>query len=310
YGDVVQRAHGIPIQIRVGLNSGEVVLRSVGGEPGALSAVVQTVHVASRMEQLAKPGTILATSETVALGTGRVRTRTLGSVNVKGLADAVEVFEVTGAIGSSSRTESPARALTPFMGRRAELAELSGALDIVRQGTGLFVAVTGEPGIGKTRLVHEFAPVCRAQGTVVFDAAAPPFPRAPRHPTGLDVLRAHFRPERGGSIQTIRQKVTTTMPALDAALIECVPAVLWQLGALENGDAFWRLDAATRRQRAFEANFRLIGGEARRQPFVLVIENLQWIDSDAEDSLKLFVKGLTPYTLVLTTYRPEYDDGC
>jgi class 3 adenylate cyclase/tetratricopeptide (TPR) repeat protein len=309
YGDAVQRAHGIPIQIRVGLNSGEVVLRSVGGEPGALSAVGQTVHVASRMEQLAKPGTILATSETVALGTGRVRTRTLGSVNVKGLADAVEVFEVTGAIGSSSRTESPARALTPFMGRRAELAQLSGALDIVRQGMGLFVAVTGEPGIGKTRLVHEFVRVCRAQGVVVFDAAAQPFTRATGHRTGLDVIRGYFGLERGDSIQTIRQKVSTTMPALDPELAECVPGVLWQLGALENGDPFWRLDAATRRQRAFEANFRLIGAEARRQPFVLVMENLQWIDSDAEDSLKLFVKGLTPSTLVLTTYRPEYDDG-
>ncbi len=149
YGDAVQRAHGIPIQIRVGLNSGEVVLRAVGSEPGALSAVGQTVHVASRMEQLAKPGTVLATSETVMLAPGRVRTRALGPVNVKGLADSIEVFEVIGAVGSSSRAEAPTRALAPFVGRRAELAQLEAALDVVRQGLGLFVAVTGEPGIGK-----------------------------------------------------------------------------------------------------------------------------------------------------------------
>ena len=104
--------------------------------PAALSAVGQTVHVASRMEQLAKPGTILATRETVALGAGRVRTATLGPVNVKGLADPVEVFEVTGALGSSTRAESPARALAPFVGRRAELAQLTAALDVVRQGPG------------------------------------------------------------------------------------------------------------------------------------------------------------------------------
>ena len=148
-----------------------------------------------------------------------------------------------------------------------------------------------------------------AQGAVTFDAAAQPFTRATGHRTGLDVIRSYFGLDRGDTIQTIREKVGTAMPAVDPELAECVPAVLWQLGALEEGHAFWRLDTATRRQRAFEANFRLIGAEARRQPFVLVLENLQWIDSDAEDSLKLFVKGLTPFTLVLTTYRPEYDDG-
>src|SRR5262249_54363873 len=158
--------------------SGEVVLRTVGTEPGAMSAVGQTVHVASRMEQLAKPGTVLATSETVALGTGRVRTRAFGRVNVKGLADPVEVFEVIGAAGSSSRAEAPTRALAPFLGRQAELAQLGAALDAVRQGTGLFVAVTGEPGIGKTRLVQEFLRACRAQGAVAYDAAAQPFTRA------------------------------------------------------------------------------------------------------------------------------------
>ena len=100
YGDAAQRAHGIPIQIRVGLNSGEVVLRALGADASGLSAVGQTVHVASRMEQLAKPGTILATRETIELAAGRVRTSALGPVNVKGLSDHVDVFEVIGALGS------------------------------------------------------------------------------------------------------------------------------------------------------------------------------------------------------------------
>jgi class 3 adenylate cyclase/tetratricopeptide (TPR) repeat protein len=309
YGDAVQRAHGIPIQIRVGLNSGEVVLRAIGGEPGALSAVGQTVHVASRMEQLAKPGTILATSQTVALGAGRVRTRTLGHVNVKGLADPVEVFEVIGALSSATGAESPTRALTPLVGRQAELDQLSAALDVVCQGMGQLVAVTGEPGIGKTRLVQEFLRLCRKRGCLAFDAAAQPFTRATGHRTGLDVVRNYFGIDRADSPQSVRDKVGAAMAAVAPELAEHVPAMLWQLGALEEGHPFWRLDGATRRQRGFEANFALIGTEARRQPFVLVLENLQWIDSDAEDSLKLFVKGLTPFTLVLATYRPEYDEA-
>ncbi len=96
YGDDVQRTHGIPVLIRVGVNSGEVVLRSLGPDPAAISAVGQTVHVASRLEQLAKPGTILASADTAALGAARIRTRELGPVNVKGLAEPIEVFEVVG----------------------------------------------------------------------------------------------------------------------------------------------------------------------------------------------------------------------
>jgi predicted ATPase len=96
---------------------------------------------------------------------------------------------------------------------------------------------------------------------------------------------------------------------MDPELGEHVSAVLWQLGALEEGHLFLRADPITRRQRGFEANFRLIGAVARRQPFILIVGNLQWVDSDAEDSLKMFIKGLTPFTLVIVTYRPEYDDA-
>ncbi len=309
YGDAVQRAHGIPIQIRVGLNSGEVVLRSLGADPGALSAVGQTVHVASRMEQLAKPGTILATSETLALCGGRVRTRALGPVNVKGLADPIDVFEVIAAFGALTRAELPARAVAPLVGRQAELGRLTATLDVVRQGPGQIVAVTGEAGIGKTRLVQEFLRLCRAGGCLAFDAAAQPFTRATGHRTGLDVIRTYFGVDRADASESTRDKVGATMLAVAPELAEHVPAMLWQLGVLEEGHPFWRLDAATRRQRAFEANFRLIGAEARRRPFVLVLENLQWIDADAEDSLKLFAKGLTPFTLVLVTYRPDYDEA-
>src|SRR5262249_40523247 len=143
------------------LNSGEVVLRAVGPDPESLSAVGRTVHVASRMEQLAKPGTILATSETSALVADRVRMRALGPVNVKGLDEAVEVSELLGAF---SRAEAPAHIQIPLVGRAAELAQLTAALDLVRQGPGQMIAITGEPGIGKTRLVAEFFRIARASG--------------------------------------------------------------------------------------------------------------------------------------------------
>jgi tetratricopeptide (TPR) repeat protein len=169
-------------------------------------------------------------------------------------------------------------------------------------------AVVGEPGIGKTRLVQEFLRLCQAAGCLIFEAAAQPFTRATGHRTGLDIVRSYFGIDRADPLQSIRDKVPVAMLAIAPELADSVPAMLWQLGALEEAHPFWQLDPATRRQRAFEANFRLIGAEARRRTFVLVLENLQWIDADAEDSLRLFAKGLTPFTLVLVTYRPEYDD--
>ncbi|HYB43951.1 MAG TPA: adenylate/guanylate cyclase domain-containing protein, partial [Candidatus Methylomirabilis sp.] len=307
YGDDAQRTYGIPILIRVGLNSGEVVLRALGAD-SALSAVGQTVHVASRMEQLAKPGTTLATRDTADLGGRRVRTRPLGTVNVKGLADPMEVFEIVGAARSGVRAESPSPAASPLVGREGELARLTAVLDRVCEGAGLLVALSGEPGIGKTRLVREFLRVCRARGCVAFGSAGQPYTRATGHRVGLDIIRSYFGLDPSEAPAAIREKVGSTMRALDPELAEQVPAMVWQLGVLEASNPLWRLDAATRRQRGFEANFRLIAAEARRQPFVLLLENLQWVDSGAEDSIRIFAKTLTPFTLALITYRPEYDD--
>src|SRR5262249_41516821 len=192
YGDEVQRIHGIPILIRVGLASGEVVLRSLGPDPGAISAVGQTVHVAARMEQLAKPGTILATAETAALGASRVRTRLLGPVNVKGLNEPVEVFEVVGGVSSAMRADAIWRITSPLVGRASELAQLVSLLDLVSEGSGQMVAVRGEAGIGKSRLLREFGNICRARGAVIYGASAQPFTRATGRRVGLDVVRSYF----------------------------------------------------------------------------------------------------------------------
>jgi len=308
YCDEVQRTHGISILIRVGLSSGEVVLRGLGPDPAALSAVGQTVHVASRLEQLAKPGTILASAETIALGANRVRARGLGPVNVKGLTVPIEVFEVQGGVSSTVRAESGRRAPGPLIGREEEMRRLAAALDQVTDGPGRIVALVGEAGIGKSRVVREFIDLSRARGASVFGAKAQPYTRAIGRRVGIDIIRSYFGLDRADPPGAVREKVESAMRALDPALEPHVPAMLWQLGVLEERHPFLRAEAATRRQRGFEANFRLVGAEARRQPLVLVVGNLQWVDPDAEESLKLFARSLTPRTLVLLTYRPEYDD--
>ncbi|MGE3858253.1 MAG: adenylate/guanylate cyclase domain-containing protein, partial [Dehalococcoidia bacterium] len=294
YGDEVQRSHGIPILIRVGVHSGEVVLRSLGPDPGALSAVGQTVHLASRLEQLAKPGTILTTGDTVAMAARRVRTRALGPVNVKGLEQPVEVMEVQGAVSSTLRFESGRRVPSPLVGRDDDLARLAAALDAVSRGAGHLVAIGGEAGIGKSRLVVEFAALARARGAGVYGAKAQPYTRATGRRVGLDIIRNYFGLDRADPPELVRERVDASLRALDPELARHAPAMLWQLGAIEARHPFLAADVASRRQRAFEANFRLVEAEARRQPFVLIVGNLQWVDPDAEDQLKLFVRAWIP----------------
>src|SRR5712692_1532179 len=148
YADEVRRAEGVLIQIRVGLNSGEVVVRSIGSDLRMdYTAVGQTTHLAARMEQLAEPGTALLTPATLDLVEGYVTVRALGPVPIKGLAAPLEVYELTGAGAARSRLQATAaRGLTKFVGRSAEVEHLRRVLGQAGAGRGQVVTVMGEPG--------------------------------------------------------------------------------------------------------------------------------------------------------------------
>jgi class 3 adenylate cyclase len=158
YSDELRRGQGVEVQIRVGVNSGDVVVRSIGSDLHMdYTAVGQTTHLAARMEQLAAPGSIRLAPETLHLAEGFVQVTPLGPVPIKGLGEPVEVFELVGAGASRTRLEAAARrGLTRFVGRNAELEQLRGALDRASLGHGQVVAVVGEPGVGKSRLFWEF----------------------------------------------------------------------------------------------------------------------------------------------------------
>ena len=169
YAEGVRRTEGIPIQIRVGLNSGEVVVRSIGSDLKMdYTAVGQTTHLAARMEQMATPGAIMIPLDTLRLAEGYVQVKSLGPVNVKGLPEPVEVYEVTGVGAARSRLQAAAaRGLTRFVGRDAETEQLRKALEQARADHGQVVGVVGEPGLGKSRLFFEFIHSHRTQGWLI-----------------------------------------------------------------------------------------------------------------------------------------------
>jgi hypothetical protein len=147
YADGVFRTHGVPVRIRVGLNSGEVVVRSIGSDLHMdYTAVGQTTHLAARMEQIADPGTIRLTADTLHLAEGFVHVQPLGATPVKGLTAPVEILELTGATLVRSRLHAAvARGLTKFVGRDTEIETIFAALASARAGHGQVVAIVGEP---------------------------------------------------------------------------------------------------------------------------------------------------------------------
>ena len=228
YSEEVRRAHGLEVQIRVGLNSGEVVVRAIGNDLHMdYSAIGQTTHLAARMEQLAPPGSIRLTAETLRLAEGWVQVTPLGPVPVKGLPDPVEVCELVGAGPARTRLQAfAARGLTPFVGRQAELAALHQALEQAGAGHGQVVAVIGEPGVGKTRLFHEFTHASRTQGWLLLESSSASYGKATPYLPVIDLLKAYFQIEDRDDGRRMREKLTGRLLTLDPALGPTLPAFL------------------------------------------------------------------------------------
>jgi class 3 adenylate cyclase len=309
YSDDVRRTHGLEVQIRVGLNSGEVVVRAIGNDLHMdYSAIGQTTHLAARMEQLAPPGSIRLTADTRRLAAGWVQVTPLGPVPVKGLSTPVEVCELVGAgPARTSRQAFAARGLTPFVGRHAEFAALHQALEQARAGHGQVVAVIGEAGVGKTRLFHEFAHVARPQGWFLLESSSTSYGKATSYLPVIDLLKAYCQIEERDEARRMREKLTGRLLTLDPALGPTLPALLALLEVPVEDPAWHALAPAQRRQRTLEALKRLLLRQSQVQPLLLVFENLHWIDAETQGFLDDLVESLpAARLLLLVNYRPEY----
>ncbi len=311
YGDDMQRRHGIPIQLRVGLNSGDVVVRSIGNDLRMdYSAVGQTTHLAARMEQMAKPGTVLLTPGTLSLAEGYVVVKPLGPVNVKGLSDPIDVFELNGVSAARTRLQAAAsRGLTRFVGRQRELEVLTEALTQASEGKGQVVAVVGEPGVGKSRLFHEFTRSHRTQGALIIHAGSVSYGKATPYLPVIDMLRSYFKVEDRDDPRTVREKVTGKLLTLDENMRPALPALAALLGAADDDPGWRALDPSQRRQLILNSIRHFLLRESQLQPVLLVFEDLHWIDSETQVLLDSLIESL-PATriLLLVNYRPEYQD--
>jgi class 3 adenylate cyclase/tetratricopeptide (TPR) repeat protein len=310
YADAVWRAQSVRIQIRVGLNSGEVVVRSIGSDLHMdYTAVGQTTHLAARMEQLAAPGTILLAPDALQLAEGYVQVKSLGPVQVKGLSEPVDVYELLGVGTARSRLQAAAaRGLTRFVGRDAELDTLRRTLEQAGAGHGQIVALVGEAGVGKSRLVWEFGHSHRAQGWLVLESGSVSYGKATSYLPVIDLLKSYCGIEDRDDPRRIREKLTGKLLSLDPALQSMLPPLLALLDVPADDPAWQALDPPQRRQRTLDAAKRLLLRESQEQPLLLVFEDLHWIDAETQALLDSLVDSLpTARVLLLVNYRPEYE---
>jgi class 3 adenylate cyclase/predicted ATPase len=309
YAGKLRRDDRPRLEMRVGLNSGEVVLRSIQKDDlrADYSPIGHATNLAARMEGLATPGGILVSESTYRLAEGFVEFRPVGPVSVKGVRDQVWTYTVVGVGTLRTRLERAARrGLSPFTGRDAEHRQLQSALDHAVAGHGQVVALVGEPGIGKSRLFREFMTDARVN-CLVLEAGGISHGRSLPYLPVIALLRDYFHIVTADEEGARRRKIADFVRALDPALEDTLPYLNHLLGMAEVFSPIRQMDAWIRRRRTFEALKRLLLRESLRQPLVLMLEDLQWVDGETQAMLDILVEGVgSARVLLLVNYRPEY----
>src|ERR1700687_6406343 len=309
YADRLRAEGRAPLQIRIGADTGEVVVRSIqpGDAKTEYTPIGHTANLASRMQTLANPGATVISENTRILVDGYFMLRSLGPSRVKGVLEPVEVYEVTGLGPLRTRLQRPAgRGLSKFVGREREMEALRHAADRATSGHGQIVAAMAEAGTGKSRLYFEFK-AKNQSGWMVLEAYSVSHGKASAYLPVIDLLRSYFRIANEDDERTRREKVNGKVLTLDRALEDTIPYLFSLLGIIEGEDPLAQMDGQLKKRRTLEAIKRILLRESLNQPLMVIFEDLHWIDEATQQLLNLLADSLgTAKLLLLVNYRPEY----
>ena len=310
YAAELRRKHGLNFSARIGINSGEVVAGAIGaGAEGGYTAIGHTVGLAQRMEALAEPGKAYLTEAAAELAHGFFELEDLGEFEIKGASKPIRVFELAGVGSARSRLDlSRERGFSRFVGRDEEMAVLAGALERAKAGEGAAVGIVAEPGIGKSRLCHEFAERARAEGIEVFECQAQSHGREIPFMPVLQMLRSYFGIADGDPERIVREKIAGRALLLDPALADDLPLLFDFLGVPDPDHPLPQLSAEARHRALRGVVCKLIRAPRRRDPIVTIVEDLHWIDEASEGLLGELLGSVEgTQTLAIVNFRPEYE---
>jgi class 3 adenylate cyclase/tetratricopeptide (TPR) repeat protein len=309
YSEKVRKDFGQEFRMRIGLNSGPVVVGSIGDDLHMdYTAIGDTINLASRMEGLARPGTVLLSRDTHRLIKDYFDLNPIGPLDVKGKEEPQEAFELVKTGGALTRLEaSMARGLTRFVGRENSMAALMEAYEKVRNGAGQIVGVVGEAGVGKSRLLFEFRHRLLQEEFGYLEGRCIHFGGAMPYLPILDLLRSYFEIREGEREMVIRKRVRERILGLDEKLRGIISPILDLLSLKVEDEAYLKLEPKQRREKVFEALRDLFIRESQERPLVIVIEDLHWIDKTSEEFLDYLIGWLANVKVMLVLlYRPEY----
>jgi class 3 adenylate cyclase/tetratricopeptide (TPR) repeat protein len=309
YAAELRRGPGLNFSTRIGINSGEVVAGAIGaGGEGEYTAIGHPVGLAQRMEALAEPGTAYATEATAALASGFLDLKELGAFEIKGASRPVEVFELAGIGSARSRLDlSRERGFSRFVGRDDEMSALEEALARAEAEEGAVVGIVAEPGVGKSRLGHEFCERCRERGIEVFEAQAQSHGQSTPFMPVLEMLRAYFGIGDGEPERLTREKIAGRALLLDPDFAEDLPLTFDFLGVPDPDRPVAQMSAEARARALGRIVCRLVNAPQRRNTVVLVVEDLHWMDEGSNAMLGELVTSVEgTKTLGVVNFRPDY----
>ena len=309
YAEKLRAEKGVNLQVRVGANTGEVVLREIrtGEKHTEYAPIGHSTSVAARLQALAAPGSIAISEPVRKLIEGYFALKPLGPARIKGVSEPLEIYEVTGLGPLRTRLQrSAARGYSRFVGRQREMETVQHTAELAKTGHGQIVAAVAEPGVGKSRLLYEFK-VKHQSGWMVLEALSVSHGKASAYLPMIDLLHGYFAIRADDDLRTRREKVNGRIVTLDPSLEDTRAYLFGLLGLVEVDDPLAGMDAQIRRQRTFEALKRILLRESLNQPLMVIFEDLHWIDDETQAFLNLLADSIgTAKVLLMVSYRPEY----
>lgn len=302
---------GTSLSVRVGLNTGEAVVGVFGNsETWEYNAIGESVHLAARIEKAAKPGRVWASAETVAACGSSLSFQSQGLTFLKGMDSDIELFELeTDRLAGKAQNRDGKRHKLKFVGRAVELERLQTISMNSQSGSGTFVSVCGDAGIGKSRLIHEFLKTDAARSCSIGFCGARPFANKSPYYGLTALLRDFFEIKETDDQIAVRQKLSNRASSLSMAVQQHVDPLLDLMNALDDDDSFLLLEPETKARRLESTLQTFIKMQSARRPVLLIIEDVHWLDHATINLLqRLYEACRSNRVLIITSWRPEFRD--